>query len=292
MRVAKSYEGYSFDETKAYKKNGKIYVTATCKCDRCVNGIYVCRVENGQPIPHPAYGGVCLRCGGTGILRKEIRLYTDKEYEQMEKTKAKTAEKKAIEQEQKMKAEYEEKKQEWLEKNGFNENLTTFVYFPADSFEVKDKLKEAGFKFNNSLLWHAAAVPQGYEESCVEIHLDEVVELCAWGTGNYKPTARTTVEEILKAARPASKSQWIGEEKEKLTDLPVTLVSIHGFEGRYGYSQVVKFHNGDNILTWFTATHIDAEPGDSLLLSGTIKSHDTYDGEAITIMTRCKLKAV
>ena len=28
MRVAKSYEGYEYDETKAYEKNGKMYVSA------------------------------------------------------------------------------------------------------------------------------------------------------------------------------------------------------------------------------------------------------------------------
>lgn len=174
---------------------------------------------------------------------------------------------------------------EWLEKNGFNENLTTFVYFPADSFEVKNELKAAGFIFNSFLLWHAATVPQGYEQSCVEIHLDEVAELY-----DYKPTARMIVEEIIKAARPVSKSEWIGQEKEKFTDLPVTLVSVHGFEGRYGYSQVVKFRNGENVITWFTATHIDAGNGDSLLLSGTIKKCDFYDNEAITIVTRCKIR--
>ena len=48
MRVAKSYEGYEYDETKAYEKNGKIYVSARCKCDRCTKGVYVTRVENGS----------------------------------------------------------------------------------------------------------------------------------------------------------------------------------------------------------------------------------------------------
>lgn len=48
-------------------KNGSKHFAGEVTCDRCGgSGIYACRVENGQIIPHPAYGGVCLKCGGTG----------------------------------------------------------------------------------------------------------------------------------------------------------------------------------------------------------------------------------
>ena len=293
MRVAKSYVGYEYDETKAYEKNGKMYVSARCKCDRCNgSGIAISHVCNGQPVPYVNDGGICYSCNGAGYFRKEIRLYTDKEFEQMEKASAKAAEKREAAREQKMKAEYANKRAKWLEENGFNENLTTFVYFPADSFEVKDSLKDAGFKFNSSLLWHAATIPTGYEESCIEVSFNEIGEFSAWGEGHFNPDAKKIIENKIKKARPASKSQWIGEEKDRIVDLPVVLVSIHGFETRYGYSQVVKFLNGDNIITWFTAVDIKFEPGDNILLSGTIKKLDEYKGEAQTIMTRCRLKGI
>ena len=293
MRVAKSYEGYEYDETKAYEKNGKMYVSARCKCDRCNgSGIAISHVCNGQPVPYVNDGGICYSCNGAGYFRKEIRLYTDKEFEQMEKASAKAAEKREAAREQKMKVEYANKREKWLEENCFNENLTTFVYFPADSFEVKDSLKDAGFKFNSSLLWHAAMIPTGYEESCIEVSFNEIGEFSAWGEGHFNPDVKRIIEDKIKEARPASKSQWIGEEKDKIVDLPVVLVSIHGFETRYGYSQVVKFLNGDNIITWFTAVDIKFEPGDNILLSGTIKKLDEYKGEAQTIMTRCKLKSL
>ena len=293
MRVAKSYEGYEYDETKAYEKNGKMYVSARCKCDRCNgSGIAISHVCNGQPIPYVNDGGICYGCNGTGYFHKTIRLYTDKEFEQMEKASAKAAEKREAAREQKMKAEYANKRAKWLEENGFNENLTTFVYFPADSFEVKDSLKDAGFKFNSSLLWHAATIPTGYEESCIEVSFNEIGEFSAWGEGHFNPDVKRIIEDKIKKARPASKSQWIGEEKDRIVDLPVVLVSIHGFETRYGYSQVVKFLNGDNVITWFTATDIKFEPGDNILLSGTIKKLDKYKDEAQTIMTRCRLKSL
>ena len=293
MRVAKSYEGYEYDETKAYEKNGKMYVSARCKCDRCNgSGIAISHVRNGQPVPYVNDGGICYSCNGAGYFRKEIRLYTDKEFEQMENASATAAKKREAAREQKMKAEYANKRAKWLEENGFNENLTTFVYFPADSFEVKDSLKDAGFKFNSSLLWHAATIPTGYEESCIEVSFNEIGEFSAWGEGHFNPDAKKIIEDKIKKARPASKSQWIGEEKDRIVDLPVVLVSIHGFETRYGYSQVVKFLNGDNIITWFTAVDIKFEPGDNILLYGTIKKLDKYKGEAQTIMTRCKLKGI
>ena len=295
MRVAKSYEGYEYDETKAYEKNGKMYVSARCKCDRCTKGVYVTRVENGQPVPHPAFGGVCLKCGGSGVITKEVRLYTDKEFEQMEKANIKAAEKREAAREQKMKAEYANKREKWLEENCFNENLTTFVYFPADSFEVKDSLKDAGFKFNRSLLWHIANIPEGYEDKVVEITLDQVAEIGAWGEGCYRPNARTFVDDMLKNCRPIeeSTSEWLFEEKERFYDYAVVLKSVRGMETRFGYTQLVKFEDANgNILQWWTAVEIKAEVDDQVLLTGTVKAHDEYKGVKSTTVTRCKIKAI
>ena len=295
MRVAKSYEGYEYDETKAYEKNGKMYVSARCKCDRCTKGVYVTRVENGQPIPHPAFGGVCLKCGGSGVITKEVRLYTDKEFEQMEKASIKAAEKREAAREQKMKAEYANKRAKWLEENCFNENLTTFVYFPANSFEVKDNLKNAGFKFNRSLLWHIANIPEGYEDKVVEITLDKVAEIGAWGEGFYRPDARTFVDDILKNCRPIedSTSEWLFEEKERFYDYAVVLKSVRGMETRFGWTTLIKFEdNCGNILDWWTSTDVKAEVGDRVLLTGTVKSHNEYKGIKSTTVTRCRLKIV
>lgn len=295
MRVAKSYEGYEYDETKAYEKNGKMYVSARCKCDRCTKGVYVTRVENGQPIPHPAFGGVCLKCKGSGFITKEVRLYTDKEFEQMEKASAKAAEKREAAREQKMKAEYANKRAKWLEENCFNENLTTFVYFPADSFEVKDSLKDAGFKFNRSLLWHIANIPEGYEDKVVEITLDQVAEIGAWGEGCYRPNARTFVDDMLKNCRPIeeSTSEWLFEEKERFYDYAVVLKSVRGMETRFGWTTLIKFEDDHgNILDWWTNTDVKAEVGDRILLTGTVKSHNEYKGIKSTTVTRCRLKIV
>ena len=213
----------------------------------------------------------------------------------MEKASIKAAEKREVAREQKMKAEYANKRVKWLEENGFNENLTTFVYFPADSFEVKDSLKDAGFKFNRSLLWHIANIPKGYEDKVVEITLDKVAEIGAWGEGFYRPNARTFVNDILKNCRPIeeSTSEWLFEEKERFYDYAVVLKSVRGMETRFGWTTLIKFEDANgNILQWWTAVDIKAEVGDQVLLTGTVKAHDEYKGVKSTTVTRCKIKAV
>ena len=296
MRVAKSYEGYEYDETKAYEKNGKMYVSARCKCDRCNgSGIAISHVCNGQPVPYVNDGGICYSCNGAGYFRKEIRLYTDKEFEQMEKASIKATKKREAAREQKMKAEYANKRAKWLKENCFNENLTTFVYFPADSFEVKDNLKDAGFHFSKNLLWHIANIPKGYEDKVVEIALDQVAEIGAWGEGFYRPGARTFVDDILKNCRPIeeSTSEWLFEEKERFYDYAVVLKSVRGMETRFGWTQLVKFEDANgNILQWWTAVEIKAEVGDQVLLTGTVKKFEEYKGNKITTVTRCKIKSI
>lgn len=293
-KTAKTYEKYEFDINKAYANDkGRLVVDARCKCDRCNgSGIAISRIENGQPVPYINDNGICYRCQGAGYFHKTIRLYTEEEFERMEKANAKAAEKRASAQEEKMKAEYAKKRREWLSSNGFNDNLTTFVYFSSDSYDIKDQLKDAGFRFDKVLLWHIAEVPEQYKDSCIEISFSEIGDFSAWGAGHFRIGAKDYVANKILSMRPASNSEWIGQEKEKISDLPVTLVSIRGFEGHYGYTQVVKFLNGDNIITWFTATHIPFEPGDELFLSGTIKKLDEYKGDKTTIVTRCRMKEI
>ena len=115
--VAETYKNWE-RIGEPFEQKGKLFTKVKNKCDRCTKGVYVTRVENGQPIPHPAYGGVCLKCGGTGWLEKTVRLYTEKEYQanlrpaerREEERKAKLEEYQA-----KLAAQADEKKAQWLE---------------------------------------------------------------------------------------------------------------------------------------------------------------------------------
>lgn len=184
------------------------------------------------------------------------------------------------------------KEGEWLKAHGFNENRMTYIYFPTDSYEVKDQLKEAGFKFEKPLLWHAPEIPEGYEDKVVEVWFDAIGVMSAWHEGFFGEFAEQTIKDRLKAARPAieSKSVWVGEIKDKITkEFKVTF--NRGIKTRYGISQLVKFEDADgNSYTWWAsaAWAPELEVGEKITLSATIKDHSEYEGEKTTILTRCK----
>jgi hypothetical protein len=275
---------------KPFEKNGKLYTKAKCTCDRCVKGVYVCRVENGQPVPHPAYSGVCLKCGGTGYLTKEIRLYTAKEFEAKERAETRAKEKKAAELEAKMKAEYAIKKAEWMEKNGFNAEGATYIII-GDSYSIKEELKAAGWKFDSVLLWHKAD-PAGYEDRVIKIFDKEIIEYSAWGEGHFKTGAKEYVVQKMLPTEDLDLT-FVGEVGDKLKQIAVTLTKKNSFCGKFGLTNILEFRDENkNYLVWFTSTEPKFEIGDKISLSGTIKEHKKYKEIPQTIVTRCKLSSL
>ena len=289
MRVANSYVGYEYDETKAYEKNGKMYVSARCKCDRCTKGVYVTRVENGQPVPHPAFGGVCLKCGGSGFIAKEVRLYTDKEFEQMEKASIKAAEKREAVREQKMKAEYANKRAKWLEENCFNENGVTWIYAKADSYEKKDILKQLGMKFSKNLLWHAPFLIPEIADACVKIDIQDIATATAWGEYCYN----LNVNDIIKSKMIIEKSdsEWIEGKINDRIQIKVSFVSKRIINTRFGLTNLYTFiSENKNKIQWWSQTNIDFSKENIFTLAGTIKDFNEFKNEKITTLTRCKIK--
>lgn len=287
--VADSYKGYQLIGQPYRNKSGKMASMARCKCDRCTNGVYAVGVENGHLKPHPAFNGVCLKCGGSGYIEKEVRLYTQAEYDSMKRNNERTKQKKEEAAEAKRLAEFNTKKAKWLSDNGFNAEGNTFLYVKEDSYQKKDELKAAGYKYNPILKWHGPAA-SGFEEATEVHNVEEFYQLTAWGSYAMLSEAESKVKSIIEASRPASTSEWVGEIGKRLRDIPVTLLSMHGFEGRFGYSNVLKFvDENQNVYTWFTGAEIGIEVGESCFLSGSVKDHSEYKGEKTTILTRCRL---
>lgn len=285
--VADSYEGFELVGTP-YEKSGKMYSKARQNCDRCVKGVYACRVENNQIVPHPAYGGVCLKCGGVGYITKEIRLYTEKEKAAATRAKERAAERKVEER----LANAEKKKAEWLKKECFTSDGVTTVYVGSNSFDVKDQLKEEGWKYSPLLGWHIAEadVEKYGAENLAEVSVNDLAAFNLYGEGCWLSTAKNFVDQIKNDRKPPSLSEWVGEVGERLYDISVTLVSVHGYNNQFGYSQVVKFETEDKSeIIWFTASDIQIKVGEKGMLTGTVKKHDIYKNNKITIVTRCKI---
>ena len=281
--VADSYKGFQLVGEPFYNKSGKLASMAECKCDRCHKGVYVCRVENGQPVPHPAYGGVCLKCGGSGIIRKEVRLYTESEYNSMQKAKDRAREKK----DEEMRAAASEKQKLWLKQHGFNEEGVTYIV-KGETYSIKEQLKADGFRFDSILMWHQSEVPAGYEDKVVSFNCNNLIEFSAWGDGHFIESAQKIVREAVQPEEEQPNSEWL--EGEKFSDLLVTFTKKSGFSGRFGWTNVFTFQTEEeNVLTWFTSTEPEIKLGDSFFLSGKIKNRTEYKGLKQTVVTRCRI---
>ena len=291
LMVAKSYQSAE-RIGKPFEKNGKLYQKVKEKCDRCSgHGIIIARVENGQPIPIPVDGGVCYSCWGKGYFIKEVRLYTEQEYKRMEAANERVRQKKEAERKAKMEAEFEDNRIKWLAENGFNADEVTYIYAGADSYQIKDELKDAGFRFSANLKWHKATRDEKYADNLIEVKLSDLAQWSAWGKASFNSDAQKIVEEKIAAVQPESTSEWIGEVGEKIKDLKVQLTRKYSFETRYGYSTAYTFQDEKgNVLVWFSSTVQEVEPGDWCKIKYcTVKKHDEYKGVQQTIITRAKL---
>lgn len=267
------------------------------KCDRCGGtGMIVARVENGKMIPIPVDGGVCYKCNGAGIVSKWVKAYTE---EEMEKylTSRERAKQKRMEKAEKARQEKLDNSQKYQEellaKWGYDvENPLIWLVGGGNTYEIKDQLKELGCKYSPAFGWHSTCpvdVPAGYGMVSIKFYdvytwfpLSKRFEL----NDNAKQIADTALLSLL----PESHSEYIGEVKERLRDLKVTLTSIRSFEGYYGTSMVYTFMQDENVLVWITTSCKDVEVGDTLLLTGTVKSHDEYRGVKQTKLSRCNIK--
>lgn len=193
--------------------------------------------------------------------------------------------------EDKMQREFESKKKKWLEDNGFSESGVTYVYWCDDSYDKKEELKAAGFKFNPQLKWHKIN-NNDFEDKTICVKVEDVVEFSVWGEGHYYADARKKVEDLIFNIRPHEVTEWYGSVGEKIYEINAGLIGRRTIETRFGYSTVYTFIAEHYVFTWLTSTILNAEVGDQVVLSGTIKDLTEYRGIKQTVLTRCKVASV
>jgi hypothetical protein len=286
LMTAKSYSGAE-RIGEPFEKNGKLYQKIREKCDRC-NGrgdYWWGAMINGRP----QFSGTCYACNGARYFIKEVRLYTEQEFERMEAANERARQKKAEEQEKKMKAEFEEKRLAWLEKNNFSADGYTYI-ITGDSYSIKDELKAGGWRFDPVIKWHKAD-PTGYEDRVIKIYVEDCFEGSAWGDYHYKTGSKDYIDNLLAAAQPQVESNWIGEVGDKVSNLTVQLVRKYTMDGKYGVTTLYGFQDKDgNIINWWSSTFQEVEQGDwVIIVRATIKKLDTYKDVKQTVITRAKL---
>ena len=278
--VAPSYANATIVKVNEDERKALIKET----CDKCGGtGIY-------------AWFGTCYRCNGAGYLSKWVKAYTPEEYDKyiatQERAKERKAEKKAAEK-LALESASEDNKRIFLAENGFDVKNPLVWLILGDTYAIKDTLKEMGCRFKPELGWYASHpidVPVNY--GMTSVPFDEVFNWkCHIKKALIKEGAKEVADAAKEACMPKSTSEYIGEEKERLRDLHVTLVGSRTVESYYGTSILYTFKMGDNVLTWFCSgagLDEDIENGDTILLTGTVKKHQIYNGVKQTVLNRCK----
>jgi hypothetical protein len=185
-------------------------------------------------------------------------------------------------------------KTEWFEVNGFSEYGVTYLVL-GNSYPIKDTLKEEGFKFSPLLRWHADNCDFVLPEGCYykELQFEDVF---TWSEEEnvafMKEGAREKIEEIFNP-KVVYNSDYVGEIKERIRDIPVEVRAIGGFDSAYGYKWVYTFIDEDgNLYTWFTTAQQTVTLGDRVILTGTVTAHVEYKGARTTQLNRCVLKEI
>lgn len=266
-------------------KDGKQYITVKMRCPRCGgSGIYGGYIENGR----------CFRCGGCGYEKKVVRIYTESEYAALERQKEKARERKEQERQQ-AREEGIRRRHEYIVKFGFDEDENVYVVYGGDTFAIKDQLKAMGAKFNNRLKWYFSApveLPEGY--SLVAINFDEICEYSPITRYiDFKMDSITVIKEKIEAASLATlpSDYYPAEIKERIRDLEVTFVKWHSFAGSYGTTFVYTFTLDTYTFVWMSTKLLpEFQRGQKVILTGTIKSFDIYEGIKVTYLTRCVVK--
>ena len=184
---------------------------------------------------------------------------------------------------------------EWLEKHAFSAEGLTWCVFGDNTYAIKDWLKEQGCQYIPQLGWHSAKpldVPEGY--GMMSFDFDDLMQ---WNEEQsrafFYSDAAARVQEALREAKGPSLSEHMGVVGERLREIKATFVACRGFSGQYGWTNIYHFKVGENVLNWFTKTEKEGlEPGQEVLLTGTVKKHDEYQGVKVTHLTRCIVKAL
>lgn len=250
-------------------KNGtKYWRDDHVKCDRCGG-------KGVIPCYGAIYSGICFACDGAGFVTEEYKEYTP-EYE------AKLKEKRDREH-----RENAAKNNAKLFKNlNLAEDGTIYLVIEADTFKIKDELKEIGAKamcLYQRYLWYTPE-PNKFEN--IKVTID------AWSTVNDYGEIWLRQEKLydiydaeMQKKRDAAKDEIAHTSKGWLDDKEGDKVSLLGkFMGQYDGERkcfnapwktetyhVYYFLVGDKVISWDTTAYREFSKDKEYELSGTVK---------------------
>lgn len=179
----------------------------------------------------------------------------------------------------------------WKEKNGFNQNGETYCLINSNSYEIKEQLKNMGFKFSPLLKWHIEDSNIAPNFKYVIFNFDDLYE---WDNLRAeilpKPGAAAIIQNTIKTTI-LNNSNFIGAIGDRLRDIPATFLSTKRYLNSFGGEFYIHtFEYEDNKLSWTTSKFLNLVPNQKVLLTGTIVDHKEFAFSKITSLKRCIIK--
>jgi len=282
MAVAKSYENMEI-MGEPYAHDGdakKLYVRVKGPCHRCGG--------SGQYSYNPMDGTRCLACRGCGYEIKEVRWYTDKQREALDRAAEKRAAAKAVK--------VEERRVKFAARNAFGFGEAGFItLFKGDNTILNDWAHETNpcrARFNLLFGWFC---PSKLEIVNLPAEITPVV--LKWEdvhnpddpedlTMRDEAEVRKLIHELLD---DQSKSEYQGEVGDWL-EREVTIKKNVPVNGRFGESRVHIMEDTDgNEYVWITASK-NLEVGFKCVMRMKVKEHKEYNDVKQTVVYYCKMK--
>lgn len=282
MAVAKSYENMEvIGEPYAHEDDAKkLYVRVKGPCHRCGG--------SGHYSYNPMDGTRCLACRGCGYEIKEVRWYTDKQREALDRAAEKRAAAKAVK--------VEERRVKFAARNAFGFGEAGFItLFKGDSTILNDWAHETNpcrARFNLLFGWFC---PSKLEIVNLPAEITPVV--LKWEdvrnpddpedlTMRDEAEVRKLIHELLD---DLSKSEYQGEVGDWL-EREVTIKKNVPVDGRFGESRVHIMEDADgNEYVWITASK-NLEVGFKCIMRMKVKEHKEYNDVKQTVVYYCKMK--
>lgn len=279
MAVAKSYENMKV-MGEPFESNGRMYVRVRGNCKRCGGSGHYSMNAQGD--------STCYRCHGSGKEDMEVRWYTDKQREALDRAAEKRAAAKAVK--------IEERRMRFAARNAFGFGEAGFItLFKGDSTILNEWAHETDpcrARYNTLFGWFCPSkleiVNLPAEITPIVLKWDDVRNLN--DPENLTMRDEAEVSKLIHGLLDdLSKSEYQGEVGDWL-EHEVTIKKNVPVDGRFGESRVHIMEDTDgNEYVWITASK-NLEVGYKCVMRMKVKEHKEYNGVKQTVVYYCKMK--
>lgn len=279
MPTAKTYENMRI-MGEPFSIDNKMYVIVQGPCKRCGGSGHYSMNAMGD--------STCYRCHGVGKENMQVRWYTDKQREALDRAAEK---RQAV-----AKIKQEERRVKFAARNAFGfgpAGFITLIRGDADKIqEWRAELPVHTVLYNNIFGWYIPSektpefIPEIFSSKRLdwnEVRDENDAENLTMKDNELVKTYIRTLEQ------GTSKSEYQGEKDEWL-EKEVKIKKNISLDNQYGHSHMHIMEDADeNVYVWTTASK-SLEVGATIHMRMKVKDHKEYEGVKQTIVYYCKIK--